>query len=80
MSFESGLTRFWAPLFRFTDPSQKRPFLRGDSGNANMLNFAAELYFADRHALSYWDSPGDLHFAFFRAKIHTSAGSWGERG
>jgi hypothetical protein len=43
MSFANGLTRFWAPLFRFTDPSQKRPFLRGDSGDANILNCAHTL-------------------------------------
>ena len=31
MSFERGLTRFRLPHFRFSDLSQKRPFLRADS-------------------------------------------------
>jgi len=41
MSFERDLTRFKLPLFQFTDPSQKRTFLRGDSGDGNTLIFAA---------------------------------------
>lgn len=38
MSFESGLTRFWSPLFRFTDPSQKRDFERFIAGRRTLLD------------------------------------------
>jgi hypothetical protein len=51
MSFESDLSSFPARLFGFTDPSQKRPFLRGDSGDADFLifeNWAKE---------TQWDQP-----------------------
>jgi hypothetical protein len=37
MSFKRGLTRFSQRLFGFSDPSQKRPFLRGDSAGALIL-------------------------------------------
>src|SRR6516164_1910374 len=37
ISFERGLTRFRPSLFHVIDPSQKRPFLRGGSGDAKIL-------------------------------------------
>jgi len=42
MGFERDLTRFRAPPFRFADPSQKRPFLRGDSGVPKYLIFVGQ--------------------------------------
>ncbi len=52
MSFERGLTRFWQRLFGFSDPSQKRPFLRAISGGAKFLIFET-----GRHGVS-WSAGG----------------------